>query len=112
MVYLIPVRVLAFSLTSTIKNPLTQGGGPMTTPGGLYARFAVLMTTLSGVICLVMIIYGGFLILSSRGQDEQIEKGKQILIWCAIGMITIASAYVIANFYLTAANSDMLIRSR
>ena len=110
--FFLPTPVLAFSLTSTIKNPLIASGGHLESAGSLYSRLAIMMTTLTGIIFLVMVIYAGFLILTSQGKDEQIEKGKQILIWCAIGMIVIASAYIIVNFYVTTANSGALVNGQ
>lgn len=109
VLYSLPIPVLAFSLTETIKNPLTNDGKALGPGGGpLYARFAVMMTSLTGVIFLVMVLYAGFLMLTSSGKEEQIEKAKNILIWCAVGIIVIASAYVIVQFYLNAANSTGL----
>ncbi len=119
LLYALPIPVLAVSLTDTIKNPLTPSGKALTDgkalgPGGgpLYARFAVMMTSLTGAIFLVMVIYAGFLMLTSQGKEDQIEKGKNILIWCAVGIIVIASAYVIVQFYLNAANSTGLVKGQ
>lgn len=52
---------------------------------------------LTGSIALVMFIYGGFMWLTSQGNAEKIEKGKQILIWATIGLVIIFFAYTIVN---------------
>lgn len=52
---------------------------------------------LSGSIALLMIIYGGFLWLTSGGNTEKIEQGKKILIWAVLGLVVLFSAYTITN---------------
>ena len=38
-----------------------------------------------GIVATVMVIYGGFMYVTSQGDDSQVEKGKNILIYAAIG---------------------------
>lgn len=53
-----------------------------------------------GSIALGMFVYGGFLIMSSAGSSEKSEKGTQILVWSALGVIMILSAYMLVKFVL------------
>lgn len=53
--------------------------------------------SVSGTIALVMFIYGGIVWLTSTGNPEMIKKGKSILVWAVLGIIVIASAYVLTN---------------
>jgi hypothetical protein len=53
--------------------------------------------SISGSIALLMFIYGGFLWMTAAGRPEPVDKGKKILIWATLGIIVIASAFVVTN---------------
>ncbi len=55
---------------------------------------------LSGVVALIMIIYGGVLWLTSGGNTEKVQKGRDTLIWAVLGLVVIFSAYAIVNAVL------------
>ncbi len=67
----------------------------------------IIKTTLGvvGSIALAMFIYGGFLWMLSAGNNEQVQKGKNVLIWASIGLIIIFSSYTLVNFILTSLKS-------
>lgn len=48
-----------------------------------------------GSLVLFMFIYGGFMMLTSAGKSEQINKGKNILINSVIGLAIIFSSYLV-----------------
>ena len=48
-----------------------------------------------GIIFLVLIIYGGFLWMTAKGNDEQINKAKKIIMSSSIGLTIIMGAYII-----------------
>lgn len=53
-----------------------------------------------GIVVVVMIIYGGFLWLTSAGQEERVTKGKHTLVWAAIGALVISIAWTITSYIL------------
>lgn len=53
-----------------------------------------------GVIALGIILYAGWLWMSSEGNEEKIGKAKKILISATIGFILILSSFAIASFIL------------
>lgn len=75
-----------------LTNPLGE-----TDPRLLIARVINGALSVSGSIALLMFMYGGLLWMTSMGRSESIDKGKRILIWAVVGIIVIASAYVITN---------------
>lgn len=54
--------------------------------------------TLVGTIFFVLMIYAGYLWMTARGKEEQIEKAKNIISASIIGLVIIASAYAITVF--------------
>src|SRR3989339_517018 len=53
-----------------------------------------------GIVAVVIILYGGWLWMTSQGDANQIEKAKKILISAIIGLVIIMSAFGIAQFVL------------
>lgn len=61
---------------------------------------AIIGTFLSflGIIFLCLIIYGGFLWMTSAGNEGKVIRAKQTLTQAVIGLIIILSAYSITYF--------------
>ena len=54
-----------------------------------------------GIIFFVLIIYGGFMWMTARGNEEQVTKAKKVVINAAIGLAVILAAYAITAFINT-----------
>lgn len=54
-----------------------------------------------GIIAIVLIIYGGYLWMTSAGDEEKITKAKRVLVNATIGLAIILSAFAITQFILT-----------
>jgi hypothetical protein len=55
-----------------------------------------------GFLCVIFIIYAGFLYVTSQGADDQIGTAKNIILYCAIGVVIIFASYAIVNTVLQA----------
>lgn len=53
-----------------------------------------------GATFLGLTIYGGYLWLTSGGNEEQIAKARKIITSAAVGMLFVLSAYAITYFFL------------
>jgi len=51
-----------------------------------------------GVIFLIMMIYSGIMWMTASGNDQQVQKAKDLLINSVIGIIIIFAAYAITAF--------------
>ncbi len=72
-------------------------GGPQ--PISVYAANLVKgFLTLIGILFVVLLIYGGFLYMTSQGKDEQVKKAKNTLTASVIGLVIIVSGYTITYF--------------
>lgn len=60
----------------------------------------VVQTLLSfiGIIFLALIVYAGFLWMTARGDESQIEKSKSIITAAVIGLVITLAAYSITAF--------------
>ena len=53
---------------------------------------------LLGLFSLAMILYGGYIWMNARGNEEQVGKAKKLLTGAIIGLVIILASYGIANF--------------
>lgn len=53
---------------------------------------------LLGIITLGLILYAGFLIMTSGGQEDKIAEGKKVLTRAVVGLVIILSAFAIVQF--------------
>jgi hypothetical protein len=57
-----------------------------------------LVLSFVGVIFLIIIIYSGIMWMTAMGNDQRIEKAKNMIINATIGLIIVFSAYAVTNF--------------
>ncbi|HAU40303.1 MAG: hypothetical protein UV80_C0001G0061 [Candidatus Peregrinibacteria bacterium GW2011_GWF2_43_17] len=51
-----------------------------------------------GTFCMILIIIGGLLMLSSQGDDSKVQKGKAIITQAIIGLILSLTSYILVTF--------------
>ena len=57
---------------------------------------------LTALIFLVLMVYAGFLWMTSAGDSKRVDKAKQILVTAVTGAVIMASAYVITSAVISA----------
>ncbi|MFA5188217.1 MAG: hypothetical protein WC460_02550 [Patescibacteria group bacterium] len=107
---IIPLIIFGFLLTAQIASAGIISGGVQNlgqavygveTPQSPQILAALIIQTLLGllgIISVAMILYAGFLYLTSQGQEPVLKKAKGILTTAIIGIVIILSAYAIASF--------------
>ncbi|MEK7084383.1 MAG: hypothetical protein AAB932_04065, partial [Patescibacteria group bacterium] len=55
---------------------------------------------LLGIIAVIIVLYGGFVYMTSRGEQEGTNRAKQIMVNGAIGLAIIMSAFAIVQFVI------------
>ena len=48
-----------------------------------------------GVVFLILMIYGGYLWMLARGNEQEVEKAKNIIQNALIGLVIVLAAYAI-----------------
>ena len=56
-----------------------------------------------GSLALLMFVYGGLIWMTSAGSQEKVKKGKDILLWSAVGLVVIFGAYGLTKFIINIA---------
>lgn len=66
---------------------------------GCYAiRLVNILVTLIGVVAFGILVFAGFTIVTSMGNDTQLQKGKDMILYAIIGIIVALSSYIITLF--------------
>jgi hypothetical protein len=68
----------------------------------VVGRFIKGAVSVVGAVALFMFVYGGFVWVASAGSSENLQKGKNIMIWATIGLIIILFSYATTDLIITA----------
>lgn len=60
---------------------------------------------LIGVLFFVLMVYGGFLWMTARGNEDQTTKARNTIIAAVIGMLIVFASYALTNFVFEAVQS-------
>ncbi len=85
------------AFTSTGDDIVGTGQGDARTFVTNILRWAL---SFLGLVCVIMIIYGGFLYITAAGEEDKAKKGRTIILYCVIGIAIIAASYAIVNTVL------------
>lgn len=70
---------------------------------GIVLTIINFFLTFLGLLAVIMVIYGGFLYVSSAGNEENVNKAKKILLYAVIGIVVIIVSFALVNTLLGAA---------
>lgn len=115
------INVSAANLKDAFKSQDTNAGPSVLDKTALGSGFNTIVTadniigiiiqtalSLLGVIFLGIMIFGGYLWMTGRGNEERVTRAKN-LIWAAIiGLIIVVSAYAISYFIISKASTNVL----
>lgn len=98
------------------NSPLDQvagdkGAGYNTDETGPEDMISTIITTVLsfiGVIFLALAIYGGFIWMLARGNEQEVEKAKQIIQNSIIGLVVVIGAYAISWYIINALGTAAL----
>lgn len=83
--------------TVYLMNPLGE-----TDPRVLAGRLISGIISVIGTIAVLMFVYAGVLWITARGEQKQVQRGKDIMVWSVLGLAIIAGAYVLVNALVSA----------
>ena len=111
--YILAIIILAFFISlnfvnaTTIKDtglkatadegyksniPFSDAGE---TPATMLGSVVGALLSFVGVLFFLLMIYGGFLWMTARGNEQQVEKAKNLIISAVVGLVIIFAAYAI-----------------
>lgn len=66
-----------------------------------WGKYVNGLIMLMAFLFMILVIYGGWLWMTARGKEEQVEKGKNIIIQGVIGLGIVVGARIITEIALT-----------
>ncbi len=90
-----------FSTDSGLDTTATGAGydtNSAKTPESLAGEIIQIALSFLGVLFLGLTIYAGFTWMTAKGNEQQVEKAKDMLIESITGLIIVIAAYAIASF--------------
>lgn len=69
-----------------------------TTPQVIIGTIVGAVLSFLGVIFFLLIFYGGLRWMLAQGNDQEVDKAKQIIVAATIGLIIVLAAYAITAF--------------
>lgn len=75
---------------------------------GMVSNVISVALSMLGVIFLVLLIYGGFLWMTARGNEQQVEKAKEVMYSAIIGLVIVLAAYTISYFVVNSLTKGVL----
>lgn len=111
---MLPVLVPFAAGAATVKNSLVGAAEDVNTIGAnaglsnadslpvIVGNTISILLGILGIVFVVLVVYAGFLYLTSNGGEENVKKAKKLLTQAVIGLILIVSAYAISSYVISA----------
>ncbi|MEI6511185.1 MAG: hypothetical protein WCO25_04045 [Candidatus Uhrbacteria bacterium] len=112
---MLPVLATPFMASAALSgNPLGDAANDVTTIGStaglsqanslptMIGNVIQVLLGVLGIVFVVLVVYAGFLYLTSAGEDKGVGKAKKLLTQAVIGLIIIVSAYAISGYVIAA----------
>jgi cbb3-type cytochrome oxidase subunit 3 len=94
--------ILAAKKINDAGNVLGQAAAPTGLPtSDVYTLTGQIIRgalTAVGTLFLLLMVYGGYLWMTARGNEDQVTKSRNVIIAALIGLIIIVGAYAATSF--------------
>ncbi len=98
------VRAGVFAQTYGLDETAGQAGlkpaGTPITPAALVGNIIGYALGFVGVIFFLIMVYGGFLWMTARGNGDSVKRAKEMIEQAAIGIVIVFVSYLVTNFVL------------
>jgi hypothetical protein len=105
-----PRPALAAEGCSSLQNQFNSYGGQFSniteelpqycTATGLLRFLINGILALVGGVTILFLVIGGFRYITSSGNQERVDKGKQTILWAAIGLAVVLMAAALVNIVI------------
>ncbi len=75
------------------------------TPAVIIGKIIAAALSFLGVIFFILMIYGGFIWMTARGNDQEAQKAKDLITNAIIGLVIVLAAYAITLFVASSLGS-------
>ncbi|MEI6480563.1 MAG: hypothetical protein WCO12_03540 [bacterium] len=89
-----PIVFLFAASSNAINNPIGPSNMDI---NQLVVELLKIVAQLGAIVCVFFIIYAGFLFVKARGNEAEVTKAKNVLLWSVIGAAVLLGASAIAE---------------
>jgi len=93
-----------FQLLAASSDKIDPGSiglqNPPTDANSVLANVLTIVYTWTGIVCIIIVIVGGYLYVTSASNASQVKRAKDAIIGAVIGLVIIMMAFVITQFVL------------
>lgn len=102
LAFVICLPVLALTVSETgLEATAGEANLPEADFTQVVGRIIGAAFSLIGVIFLLLLIYGGLLWMTSRGNEEIVKRAKELIISAVIGLLIVIAGYAISTFVIS-----------
>lgn len=85
-----------------LKGTADVAGLKQAEPAAVIGSIIGYALSFIGVIFMVLVLYGGYMWMTSYGNTQKVDKAKELIIGAVIGLVIVVAAYTITNFVVSA----------
>ena len=93
-----PTSAIEFDPGKNYKRALNL---PDTDIENLSIRVIQYILGFMGIVAISIIIWGGFVWMTSAGNEERVKMAKEVIKWAVVGMVVVMLAWTIVVFVFT-----------
>lgn len=90
----------ADTISSGVSNAAGEAGLQDGSIEGTVANIVGNLLSMIGILFFVLMLYGGILWMTARGDTDQTQKAMNTLIAATVGIVIVLASYAITNFVL------------
>lgn len=107
LVLFTPISVTTFAQSADdVCRGVTAAGGSCTQSGAgttvneVIAVVVNILSTIVGIVAVIMLIIGGFKYVTSSGDSNNVQSAKNTILFAIVGLVIVAAARIIVGFVL------------
>jgi hypothetical protein len=97
VVLLLTAPSAAFAVSTGLEATRGEANLPKTTLDASIGKVIAQVIGLVGVVFLALMVYGGFLYMTARGDEKQVGTAKGVIVSAIIGVALVFGAYAITE---------------
>ena len=90
----------AIEFLGAIEDRVLGEGNDSAEVQDIVANVVQIILSLTGLVFIVLIIYGGYMWGTARGNTDKVDTGRKLIFEAIIGVIIVFGAYILTAFVI------------
>ena len=95
-----PAMGRAIEFLGAIEDRVLGEGNDSAEVQDIVANVVQIILSLTGLVFIVLIIYGGYMWGTARGNTDKVDTGRKLIFEAIIGVIIVFGAYILTAFVI------------